>query len=143
MKKCFKLLLAGIMVFTLVACGGEEKASEEENVKEINIAVSPDYPPYESLDTDGKTIVGFDADMIALFPEYLNDGDTTYKFVWHSMSFENIVSQVQGGQVDIGVSGFTYDKSRKVAWSKPYTATAQVAVVDKDSDIENSQRFRR
>lgn len=93
MKKYFKLLLAGIMVFTLVACGGEEKASEEGNVKEINIAVSPDYPPYESLDTECKTIVGFDADMIALFPEYLNDGDTTYKFVWHSMSFENIVSQ--------------------------------------------------
>ena len=136
MKKSFKLLLAGIMVFTLVACGGEKKTSEEGNVKEINIAVSPDYPPYESLDTDGKTVVGFDADMIALFPKYLNDGDTTYKFVWHSMSFENIVSQVQGGQVDIGVSGFTYDKSRKVAWSNPYTATAQVAVVDKDSSIK-------
>ena len=72
MKKCFKLLLAGIMVFTLVACGGEEKASEEGNVKEINIAVSPDYPPYESLDTDGN-IVGFDPDMVALFPSWRPD----------------------------------------------------------------------
>ena len=106
MKKSFKLLLAGIMAFTLVACGGEKKTSEEGNVKEINIAVSPDYPPYESLDTDGKTVVGFDADMIALFPKYLNDGDTTYKFVWHSMSFENIVSQVQGDQIDIGYFWF-------------------------------------
>ncbi len=30
-----------------------------------------------------------------------------------SNEFENIVSQVQSGQVDIGVSGFTYDETEK------------------------------
>jgi polar amino acid transport system substrate-binding protein len=53
------------------------------------------------------------------------------------MSFDNIVSQIQAGQADVGVSGFTYSKKRKVDWSTPYTATAQVAVVNKDSKINS------
>lgn len=137
MKKLLKVLLVGMMAFTLAACGGnDENASSGKTVKEINVAVSADYAPYESLDKDGKTIIGFDADMVALFPSYLNDDKTEYKFVWHNMSFENIVTQVQSGQADLGISGFTYDKKRKVDWSKPYTATAQVAVVNKNSNIK-------
>lgn len=142
MKKLFKGLLVAAMALTVTACGGngsentaDNSASSNKEVKEINIAVSPDYAPYESLDTDGN-IIGFDPDMVALFPSYLNDDNTEYKFVWHQMSFDNIVSQVQSGQVDLGVSGFTYDEKRKVEWSIPYTATAQVAVVNKNSDIK-------
>ena len=141
MNQLFKGLLVAAMALTVTACGGNEKettdtqASSGKEVKEIHVAVSPDYAPYESLDTDGN-IVGFDPDMVALFPSYLNDDQTEYKFTWHQMSFENIVSQVQSGQMDLGVSGFTYDEDRKVEWSKPYTATAQVAVVNKDSDIK-------
>lgn len=136
MKKLLKALLVCTMAFTFAGCGGSDDSKTGKTVKEINIGVSADYPPYESLDTDGKTVVGFDADMVALFPSYLNDDNTEYKFIWHNMNFDNIVTQVQGGQMDIGVSGFTYDKKRKVAWSDPYTATAQVAVVNKDSNIK-------
>lgn len=137
MKKLLKGLLVCAMALTVTACGGgETKENTNKTVKEINVAVSPDYAPYESLDKDGETIIGFDADMVALFPSYLNDDNTEYKFVWHQMNFDNIVTQVQAGQVDLGISGFTYDKERKVAWSNPYTATAQVAVVNKDSNIK-------
>lgn len=138
MKKLLKGLLVCAMALTVTACGGSEtKENTNKTVKEINVAVSPDYAPYESLDKDGETIIGFDADMVALFPTYLNDDTTEYKFVWHQMAFENIVTGVQAGQYDLGISGFTYDKKRKVAWSNPYTATAQVAVVNKDSDIKS------
>ncbi len=63
MKKLFKGLLVAAMALTVTACGGNEKettdtqASSGKEVKEINIAVSPDYPPYESLDTDGNTLL--------------------------------------------------------------------------------------
>lgn len=140
MKKLLKGLLVAAMALTVTACSGEDKKeTTDKKVVEINVAVSPDYAPYESLDKDGKTIVGFDADMVALFPNYLNDDNTEYKFVWHQMNFDNIVTGVQSGQYDLGISGFTYDKDRKVEWSKPYTATAQVAVVNKDSNIKTAK----
>lgn len=135
MKKLLKGLLVAAMALTVTACGSGESAKSDKKVVEINVAVSPDYAPYESLDTSGN-IVGFDADMVALFPSYLNDDETEYKFVWQQMNFDNIVSQVQAGQVDLGISGFTYEEKREVAWSNPYTATAQVAVVNKDSGIK-------
>lgn len=136
MKKLLKGLLVAAMALTVTACGGGNTTENtDKEVIEIHVAVSPDYAPYESLDTDGN-IVGFDADMVALFPSYLNTDTTEYKFVWEQMNFDNIVTQVQASQVDLGISGFTYEESRKVAWSNPYTATAQVAVVNADSDIK-------
>lgn len=136
MKKLLKGLLVLALALSTTACGnGGNNETSDKNVVEINVAVSPDYAPYESLDKEGN-IIGFDPDMVALFPSYLNTDDTEYKFIWQQMSFENIVSQVQGGQVDLGISGFTYDEKREVEWSNPYTATAQVAVVNADSDIK-------
>lgn len=134
MKKFLSMVLAGIVAVGLAGCGSNTK-KDGKKVVEINVAVSPDYAPYESKDKDGN-IIGFDADMVKLFPSYLNTDTTTYKFKWNSMSFDNIVTQVQAGQVDLGISGFTYDEKRQVEWSKPYTASAQVAVVNKDSNIK-------
>ena len=51
------------------------------------------------------------------------------------MDFDNIVTQIQGDQIDLGISGFTYDEDRKVEWSEPYLGSAQVAVVPAGSDI--------
>lgn len=135
MKKIFKGLLVCVLALTVTACGGTTDDTSNKEVVTINVAVSADYPPYESLDTDGETIVGFDADMVALFPSYINTDETEYEFVWHNMNFDNIVTQVQSGQMDIGVSGFTYDADRKVGWSDPYLTTSQVVVVNNDSDI--------
>ena len=117
MKKFLSMVLAGIVAVGLAGCGSNTK-KDGKKVVEINVAVSPDYAPYESKDKDGN-IIGFDADMVKLFPSYLNTDTTTYKFKWNSMSFDNIVTQVQAGQVDLGISGFTYDEKRQVEWSKP------------------------
>ncbi len=51
------------------------------------------------------------------------------------MDFDNIVTQLQGDQVDLGISGFTYSEDRKVEWSEPYLGSSQVAVVPNGSDI--------
>ncbi len=137
MKKFLKGLLVCAMVLCVTACGGntdDSADSSDKTVKEITVAISPDYPPYEDRDTDG-TIVGFDADMVALFPSYLNDDTTEYKFVWKEMDFTQIVTQIQGGQADLGIAGFTYSEDRIVAWSDPYALTSQVAVVNADSNI--------
>ena len=63
MKKLFKGLLVAAMALTMTACGGNDASTadntSDKEVVEINIAVSPDYAPYESLDTEGN-IIGFD-----------------------------------------------------------------------------------
>ena len=138
MKRIFKTSIVCALALTMVGCGSSSSSSTTSSTSKktvtINVAISPDYAPYESLNKKGE-IVGFDADMIKLFPNYLNSSKTTYKFAYKKMSFDNIITQLQAGQADVGISGFSYNKKRKVDWSTPYTATAQVAVVNKDSGI--------
>lgn len=136
-RKLLTIALTGVVAVGLVGCGSSgDKASNGKKVVTVEIATSPDYPPYESLDKKGN-IIGFDADMVKYLDKAMDTKDTDYKFHWNQMSFDNIISQIQADQVDLGVSGFTYDKKRKVEWSNPYTATAQVAVVAKNSAINS------
>ena len=75
--------------------------------------------------------------MVKLFEQYLTEDEgVTYNLEFKQMDFDNIITQLQGDQIDLGISGFTYDESRRVEWSDPYTATAQVAVMPSDTDIK-------
>lgn len=140
MKKLLKVMLVMMMAVMVTACGsGDSKdtANDEKETVTLTVGVSPDYAPYESLDTNGN-IVGFDADMVKLFEGYLSESEgKTYKLEFKAMDFDNIVTQIQGSQIDLGVSGFTYSKDRIVEWSNPYTATAQVAVMPKGTSIQS------
>ncbi|MEG0275415.1 MAG: transporter substrate-binding domain-containing protein [Coprobacillus sp.] len=139
MKKLLKVMLVMVLAVMVTACGGnsnEKTESKAETVK-VTIGVSPDYAPYESLDTNNK-VVGFDPDMVALFPSYLNTDGKKYEFEWVTMDFDNICTQLQAGQLDLGISGFTYAEDRVVEWSVPYTATAQVAIMKKGSSIKSA-----
>lgn len=73
MKKLLKVLLVCTMAFTLAACGGN---SGSDGTKEILIGISPDYPPYESL--EGKDMVGFDIDMTKELFKIMNDNGGNY-----------------------------------------------------------------
>lgn len=134
MKKVVKVGMACLLAASMFGCSSSKG---EENTKVITIGTSPDYAPYESLDTDGN-IVGFDADMVAKFEEYLNeDSDVTYTLEFKQMDFDNIITQIQGDQIDVGISGFSYDPQREVEWSEPYLGSSQVAVLPADSDIKS------
>lgn len=135
MKKVLKVLLSAAMVFTMVGFSTSQNIEAKEDKEVITVGISPDYKPYEYL-TKKKKMVGFDIEMVDLFEAYLSEEEgKTVKFEFKQMDFDNIITQIQGNQVDVGISGFTYDKKRKVEWSEPYLGTAQVAVVPKGSDI--------
>lgn len=137
MKKLLKVLLVLVMAFAIAACGNSaSNDSATEETITITIGTSPDYWPYEQLNTNGD-IEGFDVDMVALFEQYLTEEEgTPYHLEFKQMDFNNIVTQIQGDQVDLGISGFTYSEDRVVEWSKPYLDSSQVAVVNADSDIK-------
>lgn len=141
MKKLLSVLLVMLMALTLTACSSKKEEVVEETktpeTVEITVGISPDYPPYESLDTDGS-IIGFDAEMVKLFEGYLSqEYGAEYKLTFVSMDFDNIITQIQGGQVQVGISGFTYSEDRTAAvdFSNPYCLSKQVAVVLAGSDV--------
>jgi polar amino acid transport system substrate-binding protein len=97
------------------------------------IGTSPDYPPYEYLE-DGK-LVGFDIELFEAVAEAMG-----LKVEWSQMNFDNILVAVPAGQVDIGVSGFTYseERAKNLLFNKvPYLKSGQVAFVLADSDIKS------
>ena len=131
MNKLFKFGCAALMAATMVGCGAEKEE------KTIMIGVSPDYYPYEALTKDNK-MYGFDIDMVDWFEDYLSDEEgVDYKLEFKQMDFDNIIVQLQGDQIDLGISGFSYDEKRKVEWSDPYLGSSQVAVVPEGSEIKS------
>lgn len=142
MKKLLSLLVVCLMAISLVACsskesGEQEATSDSSETVTISIGMSPDYPPYESLDTAGN-LVGFDVEMLKEMETLLAESEgKTYKFDIVQMNFDNIIVQMQGGQLNAGVSGFTWSEEREgaVQFSTPYCNSKQVVMVLADSDI--------
>ncbi len=132
MKKIIKLAVVMSLMVVVAGCSSEKS---EDDIVTITIGTSPDYPPFESYAEDGETIIGFDPDVVEGIEAIMNEGDTQYDLVLTPMSFDNIITQLNAGQVDLGMSGFTYSEDRKVEWSTPYAYTSQVAVVNPDSGI--------
>jgi len=92
---------------------------------------SPDYPPFESIGDNGER-VGFDIDLLNAITAKMG-----VKIKWVTMEFAAIVTAVQSGQVDAGMSGFsvTEDRAKQVSFSAPYFASGQVMVTRPDSTV--------
>ncbi|GAA2668149.1 ABC transporter substrate-binding protein [Actinoplanes palleronii] len=71
------------------------------------IGVDSTYAPNEFIDTDGKTVVGFDVDLFDAVGQKL--GLTTE---WQSATFDSIIPGVSTGKYNVGVSSFTINADR-------------------------------
>ena len=142
MKKFITALAAGSMALSMAACSStgdtnSDADASKGDAKEILIGISPDYPPYESSNTAGE-IEGFDIDMTKWLFDYLNENGHNYTYDFVEQSFDTIISSLQAGQIDLGISGFTYSEDREGIFSDSYYDSAQVIVVRADSDIKSS-----
>ena len=157
MKKTVSAALCSAMALTLAACSSNSgststtssdassvadsqtstvaKSTEPET--EILIGISPDYPPYESKSSSGE-MEGFDLEMTEWIFNYLNEQGHNYTYDFEELSFDTIISALQAGQIDLGISGFTYDESRKGIFSDSYYDSAQVLVVAEDSEVTST-----
>ncbi len=138
-----KLGLVILMMSVLVGCSSPATQNDEtqdwkdtlikENV--ISIGVSPDYPPYEGLDTSGN-LEGFDIDFMNEVVKVINENsEGEYTIEWVQMEFSTIITSIQMNQLDLGVSGFTYDEGRDVLFSTPYIDSATLVVTNEGSEI--------
>lgn len=143
MKKLVKLLCSVLCLFTLCACGNseqEETTFANSLLKEgaIIVGTSPDYPPFETLDAKGE-LIGFDIDMMNGLIDYINEQQgTELKVEFKQMDFGNIIGALQANQIDIGLSGFTYDPERECAFSTPYLNSKQVIITREDTGIKSA-----
>lgn len=138
MKKIISTVLAGMMALAIAGCSSSAPAADggTAEAQNIIIAISPDYPPFDDLTTDGQ-LTGFDVEMGDWIFSWLNENGYSYDHEWKQLSFDTIISAIQADQVDLGLSGFTYDPDRKVLFSDPYYGSAEVAMVVAGSDIKS------
>ena len=120
------------MALTMIACGGGESGSNEQK---LLIGISPDYAPYESLNTDGE-MEGFDIDMTKELINIMNENGGNYTYEFKQMSFDTISTSLMAKQIDLGISGFTMHDDWDVLWSNKYNDSKQVALVSEDSSIQ-------
>ena len=74
----------------------------------ILIGTDATYAPNEFLDTDGKTVIGFDVDLFNAVAAKLG-----LQTQWQSSKFADIIPGLQSGKYEIGVSSFTINDERK------------------------------
>jgi polar amino acid transport system substrate-binding protein len=146
----WRLLGLGVgLAFALAACGGGSKqgagsqptagstatpAVDQALAAKVPAAVKADgkilvgtdssYAPNEFLDTDGKTVIGFDVDLFNAVAAKLG-----LKTQYQSAVFDAIIPGIQSGKYEIGVSSFTINDQRKkqVNMVRYYSAGTQWA----------------
>ncbi len=93
----------------------------------IEIASSPDFPPYDYLVSDG--FEGIDMDIWRAIGHAL-DCDVNFNV----MEFDSIINAIQGSRYDVGASGFTITDERKesVNFTNQYAVAYQNVLILKD-----------
>lgn len=129
-----KLLLMGLLIGLLTACSAAAPAKAK-----IIVLTSPDYPPYESIATDGK-YEGFDIELMEAIAEKMG-----VEVEWKEQSFDGIVAAIQSNQGDMAISGMNVSEERKqsVDFSDIYKADGSLytAVVKKADGFTKIEDF--
>ncbi len=120
---------AGLLVLAMTGCGSEKSAAPTTGVTptttvdsslasmvpdaikadgKILVGSDSTYAPSEFLDTDGKTIIGFDVDVFNAIAAKLG-----LQTEWQSADFGTLITSVQSGKYEIGVSSFTINADRE------------------------------
>ena len=103
MKKLSILFI--LLALTLSACSAPAEDAQEE-VKQITVLTSPDYPPFESIDATGN-YVGFDIELMEAIAEIMG-----VEVVWKESSFDGIIAGLTAGQGDMAISGMNVNAER-------------------------------
>ena len=132
MKKFLALLLSIVFVAVcFTGCGTSGKTlAEVKEAGKLVIATSPDFPPFENL--EGDKIVGIEVDVMAIVCEKLG-----VEPVYEQINFDAVLTGVQTGKYDCGMSGISVTDKRKenTLFTKEYCLAAQCIVVKADSTI--------
>lgn len=135
MKKLTKILTIVLCIAmalcALTSCGVKGKTlAEVKAAGKLVVATSPDFPPFENL--EGGKVVGIEVDIMEIVCERLG-----VEFVIEQINFDAVLTGVQSGKYDCGMSGIsvTPKREKNTLFTDPYCLAAQCIVVPADSDI--------
>ena len=133
MKKIIALVLVMIMAAAcLTACGAKGATlADVQKAGKLTVATSPDFPPFESLNGDGK-VEGIEIELLEMICQELG-----VELDIQQMDFDSVLPGVQAGKFDMGVSGISVTEKRQknVLFTDPYCLAAQAIVVVEGSPI--------
>ena len=152
MKKMLSAVMAGAVALSLTACGGNSASSastassaasaaasepaaalQTVNPGKLTVATSPDFAPYEFyyIDENGDAqLSGFDVALAGVIADKLG-----LELEVIPMDFDGILMELQSGNVDIGMAGFSPDPERAETFdfSDIYYLGGQSFCVTKDN----------
>ena len=137
-----KKLLSLCLTLSLMLCAVSASAATLEDVQaagKIVMSSSPDFPPFENLVVDVQTgAEGYEGIEIDIMNKVVEALGVTLDV--KATDFDFVLTDVQNGAADIGVSGFTVTEERKknVLFSDVYYLAAQVIVVVEGSAIQSA-----
>ena len=132
MKKIIALTLAIVMMaLCLTACSPKGPSlADVQKAGKLIVATSPDFPPFENL--EGGQVVGIEVEIMEMICEELG-----VEFVIEQINFDAVLTGVQSGKYDCGMSGIsvTPKREKNTLFTIPYCLAAQCIVVRADSAI--------
>ncbi|RIH88808.1 basic amino acid ABC transporter substrate-binding protein [Calidithermus roseus] len=124
-----KLGMAVLLVLLALPGALAQSCLAEVKARGLNVGTSPDYPPFEFLDSANK-IVGFDIDLVNLLARELG-----IKVNWVTQSFDGLIPALLAKKIDVVAAGLTITEERKksVDFSRPYISGPNVIITRKDT----------
>ncbi|MDF1758842.1 MAG: transporter substrate-binding domain-containing protein [Legionellaceae bacterium] len=116
----FSILVILVVINNLSFAAPQSLSEEIDNTKVLNVAVSNFSPPF--IIRSGKSgFMGFDINLMNYICSHLKR-----KCVYHPMTFDNLISSVASGKMDVAASAIiiTFNRLSKVSMSQPYLVSA-------------------
>ncbi|TDQ43016.1 transporter substrate-binding domain-containing protein [Aureibacillus halotolerans] len=149
MKKTMGMLLFGIMLVVLAACGtsSQDGASGDNTDSSSNgeatdsggetyvVATDNNFVPFEFVDQETDELTGFDVELMRAIAE-----EAGFNVEFEQIEFSGLISGVSTGRYDIGIAGITINDERKekVDFSDPYYDSGlTVAVLEGNEEIQS------
>ena len=123
-------LIASPLIIAQNNSGGTDSVwNNIEKTGVIRVGTDPSWPPYQELDANNK-IVGFEVDLANACAAKLN-----LTIDWVNSNFDSIISSVQNGQLDMGVSGFSITPARlaQVSFTIPHSVSQSQVIMLKST----------
>lgn len=140
MKKFNKMFVAGVMAASMVffaGCGNSADSSEADSENTVlKVGTNAAFAPFEYMDEDGQTPIGFDIDLINAIAE---DQGMTVEI--QNLEFDGLTMAVQNGSLDAAIAGMTVtpERQEQVDFTDTYYDAGLNVAVAADNDSIQSE----